>query len=379
MSSKQLRSEERYAVIGPTYPFKGGISHFTTILVKQLRQAGDVDFITWKRQYPGFLYPVDQKDTASKQVVKADALSLLDFYNPFTWVRTARRVMKVRPSELILTWVTPVQAPIYVTIAWLVRRMSPTRVVLLCHNALPHERKFYDTPLSRLMFKNCDRFIVHSEDDRGEVAQYAGDKQITKAFHPVFDEFNTGRAYDVDLIKSQLRLRNKVLLFFGYIRPYKGLKYLIEAMPAIKAAHPDVSLLVVGEFWSKDKPEYVGLVNDLGLQDDVVFVDHYVPNEEVGKYFAVCNALVAPYVSASQSGVIQMAYAFDKPVVATRVGGLSEVVQEGVTGLLVTPKSSEAIAVGSLRALDMPLSGTVDAKRRFGWANYADLLQAGQS
>jgi glycosyltransferase involved in cell wall biosynthesis len=367
----------KFSVIGPTYPYKGGVSHFTTIFVNELRKKHRVDFISWKIQYPKFLYPVEQKDTTSKQTIKANAVFLLNFYNPASWLSVANRIRSQEVEKLIITWVTPVQAPIYATICLLVKLTTKTKIVYLCHNSLPHEPKFYDKFLTKLAFKFGDEFIAHSTEDKKAIEKLTKNKLVIKAFHPIYDEFNNGKKWNTKKVRQELDLKKNVLLFFGYIRPYKGLKYLIQAIPEILRSNPNTSLLVVGEFWSKDKPEYIRMVNELKLGNNVKFVDQYVPNEEVGKYFSVADIVVCPYISATQSGIIQMAYAFNKPVIATSVGGIPDVVVPEESGYLIPPNSTKRIALATNSFYSQPIKREklMNIKKSFGWPQYIELAE----
>lgn len=364
----------KITVVGPTYPYKSGISHFTTILVGKLRQehgADSIDFINWQRQYPGFLYPVDPIDTTSKQTIQEANVRLLDFYNPLSWIKTARRIKAHGSQRLIITWVSMAQTPPYLGLLLAVKAMTKARVTFLCHNVLPHDPHWFEKPFNKLMFRLADDFIVHSQGDAKDLAQLAPGKPYRLGFHPTYDDFNTGQHYDSDAIKQELGLKPKVVLFFGFIRKYKGLKDLITAMQTVKkTTDGQTSLLIVGEFWKHDKPEYQKLVDQYGLQDDVVFVDRFVPNEEVGKYFAAADLLVAPYHSATQSGVVQMAYAFDTPVVATNVGGLPDAVQEGVSGFLCAPHAPDDLAATIAKALGYSSYDLTATKQRFTWEAY---------
>lgn len=364
----------KITLVGPSYPYKSGISHFTTILAGKLRQAHGaeaVDFINWKRQYPGFLYPLEQTDKDSKHVLREDNLRLLDFYNPISWIRAGWRVRTQKSDRLVITWVTSVQTPHYLVLVWTAKLFSKARVTLLCHNVLPHDPMFFEKAFTRIMFKFADDFIVHSTEDANDLKKLAPGKPMRIGFHPTYDDFNTGQTYDAKQLKQELGLRDQVIIFFGFIRPYKGLKYLIEAMPRIdKQTAGKTSLLVVGEFWNKNKPEYEEQARQLGVADNVIFVDRFVANEEVGKYFSLADLLVAPYVSATQSGVVQMAYAFDTPVVATKVGGLPEAVDEGVSGFLCPPEDPKALGDTVVKALAYDRYDMASAKARFSWESY---------
>lgn len=366
----------KVTVVGPTHPYKGGISHFTTILVQNLRKLHNVDFISWKRQYPAFLYPVGQKDTQSKQPIATEANFLLDFLNPVSWFQSFIQIRKNKSDLLVLTWVNPIQSPIYFVLCLLTKFFTKTKILYICHNVLPHENAFYDKFLIRLAFLFADSFIVHSSDDKKILGNLVKNKKIIKGFLPIFNIFPKEQTYDVKKIKKKLGLNKKVLLFFGYIRPYKGLKYLIQAMPKIVKRFPDISLLSVGEFWSKDKGTYLKLVNSLNIQKNVVFVDQYVPNEKLGQYFAVADVVVLPYVTATQSAALQTAYAFDKPVISTDVGGLKDVIKDGVTGYIIKPANTEDIVekVKKFFAFWRPSGNIGKFKSRFSWENYVRFI-----
>lgn len=364
-------------VIGPTYPYKGGISHFTTLLVESLRKKHTVDLISWKRQYPSFLYPVDLKDTQSKKPIKTDARFLLDFFNPYSWIQAVFALRNKQTELLVLTWASPVQAPVYMFICLLTKLVSRTKILYICHNVLPHEQAVYDKPLLRLAFYFADSFIVHSSEDKQILQRLVGNKKITKSFLPLYDIFPKDNSYDTNKIKNDLGLSKKVLLFFGYIRPYKGLRYLLEALPHIRKQFPDTNLLVVGEFWSKDKTKYIELLRKLAIDDSVVFVDTYVPNELLGKYFAVADVVVLPYITATQSAALQTAYAFHKPVISTTVGGLKDVVKDGLTGYSIRPHSSEDI-VEKVKKFFTSWKNSeklTEFTSQFSWENYVLLLE----
>ncbi len=365
----------RYTLIGPTFPYKSGISHFTTILADNLRKQHTVDFINWKRQYPGFLYPVDPVvDPASTQILKTEAVALLDFYNPISWFRAGWRVRKHKSDRVIITWVTSVQSPVYIMTILAIRLFSRSPVTFLCHNVVPHDPMFFEKFLTKITFRFGNDFIVHSTQEAADLAEIAPGKPVKIGFHPTYDEFNTDATYDAIQIKHELKLQEKVVLFFGFIRKYKGLDTLIESMVEVaKQTDDKTSLLVVGEFWKKNKPVYDALVAKHGLEDRIVFVDRYIANEEIGKYFSVADVLAVPYTSATQSGVVQMGFAFDTPVVATRVGGLPEAIDEGKTGFLCEPSDPKSLADTLVKALRYDSYDMSIAKARFSWESYIDV------
>jgi glycosyltransferase involved in cell wall biosynthesis len=189
--------------------------------------------------------------------------------------------------------------------------------------------------------------------------------------------FPTRDNYNIAAIKKQLNLPQKVLLFFGYIRDYKGLKFLLRAMPEIIKQHPNLKLLVVGEFWAKDKQDYFELIQKLNIQENLVLINEYVPNEEVGKYFAVSDVVVLPYVTATQSAAVQTAYAFDKPVLSTAVGGLKDSVIPGQTGYFIEPENAADIAekVNHFYQNPIPPAKVKAQKHLFSWEKYLEFIQ----
>ena len=332
----------KICLIGPTYPFRGGISHYTTLLFRHLRQRHDVVFFAFKRQYPKWLFPGKTDIDPSQIHIREDGTQrILDSMNPVTWLIVCSRILKSNCDLLIIPWWVSFWAPQFWIISVLVKLLSRTKILFLCHNVVEHESKSIDKAMTRVVLRNGDFFIVHSKEDHDNLLKIFPHANIKITFHPTYDIFNL---YDFNPqeVRRRLGLEENVLLFFGFIREYKGLRYLLDALPEVLSKVP-VTLLVVGEFW-KDKHYYLNLVDELRIGPHVIFVDEYISNEEVGKYFTTADLVVQPYVSATGSGIIQIAFGFHKPVIATWVGCLPDVVKDGETGYLVSPKSSSEIA-----------------------------------
>jgi len=336
----------KICVIGPTYPYRGGISHYNTLLCENLKKRHDVKSVSFKRLYPSFLYPgKDQKDLNSKITIKTDSEYLIDSINPLTWIYTFLSIKKEQPDILIFQWWTPFFTPVYFTISFLIRYLTNTKILMICHNVLPHEKKKMDKILTKMVYKNADFFIVHSEEDLRNLRALIPNVDAKQTHHPTYDYFKTGNKINLHLrSKEELNLnqKNKTILFFGFVRDYKGLNYLIEAMPKVLEKQK-VDLLIVGEFW-EDKEKYIDQIKQLGIENYVHIIDRYVPNEEVSLYFSVADVVVLPYISATQSGIIQIAYGFDKPVITTNVGGLPDVVKNGKTGFIVPSGDANALS-----------------------------------
>ena len=378
----------KVALIGPTYPFRGGISHYTTLLFRELKKTHDVRLFSFKRQYPSILFPGKaDKDTSRQAIVEPGAQHVLDSINPITWLTTANRVRRFNPDLTLIPWWVSFWTPQFFVICSLIKLLSASKIAFLCHNVYSHDRGSIDKLLTRVALSRGDGFLVHTVQDQGRLARLFPTKPILREYHPTYDVFQM-RGLSREQAREELGVSGRILLFFGFIRPYKGLRYLLEAMPHI-LRHVDVTLLVAGEFWN-DERETRSLVERLGVAEHVRFYDRYIPNEEVETYFAASDLVVLPYVSATGSGIVHTAYAMGRPVVATKVGCLPEVVEEGRTGYLVEGQSPEAISAAVVdffagdRAQQMvPHLSTM--AERFSWSAMVrsmeklfDVLQKGE-
>ena len=333
----------RICLLGPTHPFRGGISHYTTLLYRHLIKRHEALFVSFVRQYPKWLFPGKTDiDPSQSQIQEPGVLRILDSMNPYTWFKTAQSIIKFKPDLVIIPWWVSFWAPQFWTISFLIQLFTNSKILFLCHNVVEHESKWIDKLLTRLVLSKADFFIVHSKEDQENLEVIIPIAVIKKTYHPTYDVFNMSD-YDSEKIRSRYDIKGNILLFFGFVREYKGLKYLLKAIPDI-LNDLDVTLLVVGEFW-KDKDQYLSLISTLGIEKNVIIVDEYVPNEEVGDYFCAADLVIQPYTSATGSGVVQTAFGFNKPVIATKVGCLPEVIEHAKTGFLVEPQNINEIVV----------------------------------
>ena len=329
----------RIVVIGPTYPFRGGIAHHTTLLVRHLRQAGhEVCFLSFTRQYPRWLYGRDDKDP-SQNPLTTEVEYLLDTLNPFSWERTVRRVAEWRPDVVLLPWWVPFFAPVWGYLGWRMKRLRPApKLVFLCHNVLPHEPSWLDGPAVRLALGRGDGFIVHAEEQARALRQIWPSTRVLVTPLPTYADVGQ-TAVPLPIPPPE---GCPVLLFCGFVRPYKGLDVLLEALPLVLAEHR-VHLMVVGEFW-QGTAEYEAQIGRLGIASQVTLINEYVADEVLAGYVRRANVVVLPYRSATQSAVVQMAFGVGTPVITTDVGGLAEAVVDGVTGLVVGAEDVVALA-----------------------------------
>jgi glycosyltransferase involved in cell wall biosynthesis len=254
--------------------------------------------------------------------------------------------MQSEPDVLVIVWWVSFWAPLFWVVSSLVKILCKTRIFFLCHNVIEHESNVIDKILTRIVLRNGDGFIVQSEYDRENLVKIFPNVRVLKTFHPTYNVFDMGDIKRSDVSRG-LGIRGNVILFFGFVRPYKGLRYLILALPQV-LEEVKVTLLVVGEFW-EDKDLYLSLIQELELEDRVIIIDEYIPNEDVLGYFSAADLVVQPYVSATGSGVIQTAFAFNKPAIGTRVGSLPEIIKDGKTGYIVPPESPQELAKAIVR------------------------------
>jgi glycosyltransferase involved in cell wall biosynthesis len=361
------------AVLGLTYPFRGGIAHYSTILVRELRRTyRDVRFFALSRQYPAILFPGKTQYDDSQTPIVEGHVAIIDSINPLTWIRTAWRLKREAPDLVVIQWWNPFFGLAFGTIANLVTLISNIKICFLCHNVLPHESSRFDKLLLRYAFCRVTYFIVHSEEDRAHLLALRPDAVVQHNVHPTYAVFGDLKRYEKDEARRTLNLSigQNVILFFGLIRQYKGLQYLIRAMPKV-LRRINCTLLIAGEFYDS-KETYLALIADLGLEANTIVVDQYISNEEVSLYFCSADVVILPYVDATQSGIVQIAYGLGVPVITTRVGGLPEAVEDGKTGLLVEKESPEELAKA---IIDYYTGGHEAAFRRaiennatqFGW------------
>jgi len=325
-------------IIGTAYPLRGGIAHFNALLADHLSKRHQVETITFKRQYPKLLFPgKSQEETGTIQNVKP-APQLVDSINPLNWYSVAKEISRMHPDLLIFKYWLPFFGPCFGTIVKQVKKYTDAKVLYICDNIIPHEHRPGDKLFTKYAFKHADFFIVQSDAVEKDLMKHFPYAVYRKVPHPVYENF--GVALEKEKAREALGINaKKVILYFGYVRAYKGLNILIEAMSKID----DVQLLAVGEFYDDEK-KYREQVKNLGLESKIFFVSNYIPNDQVSIYFSAADVIVLPYLSATQSGITQIAYNFNKPVIATDVGGLAEVVINNKTGFIVPPNDPDALA-----------------------------------
>lgn len=340
MKQKLSNPLKKIVMIGPVYPYKGGISHYTGLMNRSLSEKYETVMLSYKMQYPKFLFKKEQRDYENDSFKIENTEYLINTANPFNLISTARKIRKMKPDVVIFQWWHPYFSPCY----WIMEKcLHGIKKMFVCHNVFPHERFPMDKFLTRMVLKSGDCFITHSAKDARDLSTIKKTENVVQAVHPTYNAFKFENLTSEEARKRlNIKEEEHVLLFFGFVREYKGLKHLLRAMPELKKADPKLRLLVVGDF-GEDEPEYMDLISRLDIKDVLSIYKGYIPDKEVEQYFTASDLVVLPYESATQSGVVQMAYGFGKPVLVTEVGGLPDVVTNHKSGYVVTPKCPEEI------------------------------------
>jgi glycosyltransferase involved in cell wall biosynthesis len=361
----------RVAIVGPMHPYRGGIAHFLEKMEAGLRERGHETVpVTFTRQYPELLFPGKTQYVEDAETTENDPVRLLDSLNPWTWYTTARHLARREPDVVVFKYWMSYFAPSFGSIARYLRRQG-VRVVAVVDNALPHERRPGDKVLGKFFLRACDGLIVMSDEVEGDLHELGIEAPIRRVNHPIYNTFGEARPRGEARDELDLPADAPVLLFFGFVRRYKGLHVLLEAMPQIVERLPDVRLVVAGEFYDK-KAFYENIIETHGLGPYLHLHDGYVSDEDVAAYFSAADVVVQPYVSATQSGVAKVAYHFERPLIMTDVGGLAEMMPDGEAGLVVSPEDPQALSNAVCRFFEEGLQdklteGVRREKAKYSW------------
>lgn len=358
----------RIGLLGPAHPLRGGISQYLALLAGELAREHEVHYLSLLRQYPSFLFPGQSQIDPSESPLRVPNERLLDPMNPLTWARAGARAQALKLDALAYKWWLPYFGMAYAPVLSGARKGGAV-TLMIADNLMPHEKRPLDGFLTGLVTDRTDGVLVMSQSVEDDVRRLLPRMPVLRVPHPVYAQYGAaGR--DRASARARTGLDGDVLLFFGFVRRYKGLEVLIEALPRVLARRP-VTLVVAGEFYEPVEP-IKARIRALGLGERIRLHDRYVPDEEVGDLVAAADCVVLPYRSATQSGVVLVAYAGGCPVISTAVGGLPEVVEQGVTGFLVPPEDPAALADAILEFFDRggrPAFETAVAKKaaEYSW------------
>lgn len=371
------------ALVGPAHPLRGGIAVFNERLARQFQQQGHkVDLYSFSLQYPNFLFPGKTQYSTDPPPTDLHIETCINSISPLNWLKIGNKLAALNPDILLIRYWLPFLSPCLGSIARLVRRRNKqTRVVCLADNIVPHEHRPADRLLTRYLVNSCDGFVVMSSEVENDLRTFDRHKKSILSPHPIYDNFGDSLSRQQALELLQLPEDKQYLLFFGLIRRYKGLDLLLEALAQPElTAYPKLHLIVAGEFYD-DELFYRQLIDDLNISDRVTFFPYYIPTAEVNRYFSAADVVVQPYRTATQSGITQMAYHFNKPMIVTHVGGLPEIVPHMRAGLIAAPSPqsiAQAIATfyNSTDLRQKLTQGVLAEKSRFSWEAMTDAIIA---
>jgi glycosyltransferase involved in cell wall biosynthesis len=325
------KNRRKVIIVGPIKPYRGGIAHYNWQLMKSLENYCNVEVVSFKRLYPGFLYPGKSDKETEKFEYMPKTRYLIDAYNPLSLGKAAKYIYKSKPDLVLIAWWTLFWQP---GLMYIAKHLTKKKIktIFLCHNIVDHESSYLKKLISSRLLQRHREYIVHSDEQKNTLQQINKSAKILKRIHPVYDEFKESKT-------EPLKRGELEILFFGFIRPYKGLDVLIDALSLIE--NKKIYLTIAGEPWSNE--EYL---DNLTFDENIVLDKQlrYIDDEEMATYFARADVVALPYKSATGSGVVSMAYSYNKPVIATKVGGLIEAVENNKTGWLVEPNNISEMA-----------------------------------
>lgn len=369
----------KITILSPAWPYRGGIAAFSERLAHQLQEEGhQLQVYTFTLQYPGFLFPGKTQFSVEAAPLDLAIERRLSSVNPISWIRLGRQIKVERPDLLIVAYWMPFMAPCLGAVARMARNNGHTRVIALCHNLVPHEKRPGDMLLTRWFVHSIDAVAALSQSVCDDVHQFVPGMSTMASPHPLYDNFGPRISREEACRHLGLDEADRYFLFFGLIRDYKGLDWLLEAYASLLRNAPtsDVPrLIIAGEFYSGEE-RYHAQARELGIDERIIWRTEFVPDSEVKHYFSVADLIVQPYKTATQSGVTQIAYHFGCPMLVTRVGGLPEIVPDGEVGYVVAPDPN-AIAGGLLRFLtEHPdfTPGLQVQRQRYSWSVFTDRL-----
>jgi glycosyltransferase involved in cell wall biosynthesis len=349
-------------IIGPGHPLRGGLATFDQRLATEfIREGYDCPIYSFSLQYPSFFFPGTTQYTTEPAPAGLSIHSRINSVNPFNWWSVGEELRKLRPDTIVVRYWLPVMGPALGTILRRVRRNRHTRIIAITDNVLPHERRPGDVPFTRYFLKSCDAFITMSEKVMQDLRSFEKTKPARQVAHPLYDNF--GEPISKRAAREKLSLlwkegdggkigdSDKIILFFGFIRKYKGLDILLEAMADDRIRVAGIKLLVAGEFY-EDAAPYREQIERLGIGDLLILRTDFIPDSEVRNYLCAADAVVQPYRNATQSGVTPLAYHFEKPMIVSNVGGLPALVPHEKVGLVAEPEPT-ALADAILRFFEL--------------------------
>ena len=332
-------SNKKVIIIGPAFPFRGGIANFNNALAQEFHNRGDqVTIYSFTLQYPSFLFPGTTQYESGKAPKNLKIKTLINSVNPFNWVYVARKINKEQPDYVIIRYWLPFMAPCLGSIARLLNKKI--KIIAITDNVIPHEKRIGDNLFTHYFVKSCDAFLSLSASVLDDLSMFT-DSTFKKFIpHPIYDIFGDIILKEKAIENLGLKPIHKHLLFFGFVRKYKGLDLMLKAMADSRIIDLGIKLIIAGEFYD-DKSEYTDMIADLGIAENIIMKSNFIPADKVKDYFCAADMVTQTYRTATQSGVTQIAYSFNRPMLVTDVGGLAEIVPNNKVGYVISQNPTE--------------------------------------
>lgn len=365
-------------IVGTAYPYRGGLSAFNERLAAEyMAQGHKVEIYTFTLQYPNFLFPGKTQYSTEPAPKDLAIHRRVNSCNPFNWIKVGREIRRKRPDMLITKFWIPFMAPCLGTIERMVRKNGHTKVISILDNVIPHEKRIGDKLFARYFVRSTDGFVAMSKSVLSDLRLFTKDKPAEFCPHPLYDHYGQRLSRDEALQLLNLDTNCRYVLFFGFIRTYKGLDLLLDAFADQWLRQSNVKLIVAGEFYGDPAP-YMQQIENLDIADKVVLCTDFIPDSEVNRYFSAADIVAQPYKTATQSGVTQIAFHFEKAMLVTNVGGLAEIVPDGKIGYVVEP-NKEQIAKALHRFFEENRiaefeSNIVEEKQKYSWSRFTEAI-----
>jgi len=366
-------------IIGAAYPYRGGLAAYNERLAREFTAKGyQVEMETFTLQYPGILFPGKTQYADWKAPEGLSIRRTVNSVNPVNWIRVGNRIRKEKPDVVIFKFWIPFMAPCFGTIIRCIKRNRHTKVICIADNIIPHEKRPGDKQLTNYFMSVLDGIVAMSKSVYEDILMFRKDIPRAICAHPLFDNFGEKISRVEALLKLGLDPSFQYMLFFGFIRDYKGLDLLLKAMANPTLHKMPVKLIVAGEFYTDPKP-YFELIEKLGISSKIIMRDRFISDHEVNKYFCSADIVVQPYKDATQSGVTQIGYHFEKPMLVTNVGGLAEIIPDQKIGYVVRP-DEEDIARALIDFYQDKRQGEFEAnvaeeKLKFSWNSMVGAIE----
>ena len=365
-------------ILGTAYPYRGGLAAFNERLACELQSQGhEVEIYTFTLQYPNFLFPGKTQYSTEPAPEGLKIVRKVHSYNPFNWFKVGHEIKRKNPDLMITKFWLPFMSPCFGTIARIVRKNKHTRLVSILDNVIPHEHRPGDKMFVRYFIRPTDGFVAMSKSVLADLRLFTQDKPAVFSPHPLYDHYGERLSREQALSLLNLSPDNRYVLFFGFIRGYKGLDLLLDAFADSRLKEDAAKLIVAGEFYGDPEP-YLKQIKDLQIEDRVVLCTDFISDSEVNRYFSAADIVAQPYKTATQSGVTQIAFHFEKPMLVTNVGGLPEIVPDGKIGYVVEPDSQQiADALHRFFSENKQAefeANVVEEKKKYAWPKFIDAI-----